>query len=174
MIIIHGDDRVATASHPFAMFVTSRHALRVLIAVWSEIVVAKQICKVFARWHSRRLLDKPASLSSRASSLLPRAQYVSLLGLSCGSSRSCGSQNPLSSLFSATSTGWNPILRHSLSSLRSCSVIALSQTRGRRLAARAAAIRSASDGRSRDRFETRRRSRRPDWPRSSIRRSDRS
>src|SRR2546425_10683415 len=79
MIIIHGDDRVATASHPFAMFVTSRHALRVLIAVWSEIVVAKQICKVFARWHSRRLLDKPASLSSRASSLLPRAQYVSLL-----------------------------------------------------------------------------------------------
>src|SRR2546426_5120403 len=113
MIIIHGDDRVATASHPFAMFVTSRHALRVLIAVWSEIVVAKQICKVFARWHSRRLLDKPASLSSRASSLLPRAQYVSLLGLSCGSSRSCGSQNPLSSLFSATSTGWNPILRHS-------------------------------------------------------------
>jgi hypothetical protein len=40
----------------------------------------------------------------------PGAQYVSLPGLSCGSRGACGSESPLSSLFSITSSGANPTL----------------------------------------------------------------
>src|SRR5882762_10117865 len=45
---------------------------------------------------------------------IPRAQYVSLPGLSCGSSGSCGSRIPVSSLFSTTGSGANPTLSANL------------------------------------------------------------
>lgn len=42
--------------------------------------------------------------------MAPRAQYVPLSPLSCGSRGSCGSGNPVSPLFAAGSTGSNPTL----------------------------------------------------------------
>ena len=62
------------------------------------------------------LSQRRPGVCRRSISACPRAQYVSLPRLSCGSSGSCGSGIPLSSLFSTTDSGSNPTLSATLAS----------------------------------------------------------